>query len=102
MSSRTPEECIELAVDESAEEGRREDAIRELKLANECDELARLARMDDLPDRYREQAVAALATPQCDTTLRALVEDGDAGDALDGSLWEEAERLLAETEERSE
>ena len=98
MSSRTPEECIELVVDESAGEDQREDAIHELKLANECDELASLARTDDLSERYRERALRALATPQCDTTLHELVED----EGLDQSLRDEAKRLLDETEDRAE
>lgn len=98
MSSRTPEECTEIVVDESAGEDQREDAIHELKLANECNELASLARMDDLSEQYRELALRALATPQCDTTLSGLVEDG----GLDQTLRDEAERLLAETEDRTE
>ena len=94
MSSRTPEECIELVVDESAGEDQREDAIHELKLANECDELASLARRDGLSERYRELALRALVTPQCDTTLYGLVED----EGIDQSIRDEAKCLLAETE----
>lgn len=90
MSSRTPDECVERALDESATEGEREDAIHELKLANECDELEALVRTEDLGDRYRQRALRAIATPQCDSTLRELVEGGD----LERSLREEAESLL--------
>lgn len=90
MSSRTPEECIELAVDASASAGDREDAIRALARANECDELADLARTDDLEERYRRRALDALATPQCDSMLRTLVDEG----SLDESVRGEAERLL--------
>ena len=98
MSSRTPEECIEVVVDESAGESQREGAIRELKLANECDELASLVRADDLSEQYRELALRALVTPQCDTMLSGLAED----EGLGQSLRDEAERLLAETEDRTE
>ena len=97
MSSRTPEECIEVVVDESAGEGQREDAVHELKLANECDELASLVRMDDLSEQYRKLALRALVTPQCDTMLSGLVED----EGLDRSLRDEAERLLDEAEDRT-
>ncbi|RBI58989.1 hypothetical protein DMJ13_24580 [halophilic archaeon] len=98
MSSRTPKECVDLAVDESASKDRREDAIQELKTANECDELEKLVRMDGLDDRYRERALRALATPQCDSTLRELVEEGP----LDESLRESATELLREVEENAE
>ncbi|MGQ3411900.1 hypothetical protein ACT4ML_06510 [Natrinema sp. LN54] len=94
MSSRTPEECIDLALDDEAADGRRTDAIRELKTANECDELAALVRRENLADQYRRQALEALATPQCDSTLRTLVEDG-----LEGSLQQDAEELLATVED---
>jgi hypothetical protein len=94
MSSRTPEECVDLAVDESATEERRDTAIHELEMANECDELANLVRTDDLDGRYRRRALRALATPQCDSTLQRLAED----DALDRSLREAAEELLGEVE----
>jgi hypothetical protein len=91
MSSRTPEECIALALDEGADEERRAGAIRELKTANECDELAALARRTELNDEYRRRALEALATPQCDSTLRELVDEG----ALEGELGEAAAKLLA-------
>ena len=95
MSSRTPEECVEVARDESAAEDERDDAIHELKMANECDELEGLVRATEIQDRYRQRALRALATPQCDSTLRELVEEGE----LDGSLREEASDLLDGTEE---
>lgn len=53
MSSRTPTECVELAANASADQDDRMDAIHELKLANECDELARLASNDDINDQLR-------------------------------------------------
>ncbi|ELY70965.1 hypothetical protein [Natrinema versiforme] len=94
MSSRTPAECIDLALDEGADEERRADAIRELKTANECDELAALVREEDIDERYRRQALESLATPQCDSALRHLVDDG-----LEGSLQGDAEELLASVED---
>ena len=97
MSSRTPTECVDLAVDESATDEQREDAVDELRTANECDELEELVRKDDLDDRYRERALRALATPQCDSTLRELVEES----SLDESLRDDAEALLREVEENS-
>lgn len=94
MSSRTPTECVDLATDESAADSARTDAIRALKRANECDELERLVRRDDLSEVYRREALNALATPQCDSTLRELVEE----DPLEGPLHEEAAALLSELE----
>lgn len=97
MSSRTPEECIELAVDEAADKDEREDAIHSLKMANECDELEGLVRMDELEDHYRQRALQALATPQCDSTLQELVAEGP----LKQSLQEMAEGLLHDMEDKS-
>ena len=94
MSSRTPEECIDLAIDEGADEADREGAIRELKTANECDELEALVRRESLDEQYRRQALEALATPQCDSTLRELVEEEPVG----GSLQDDAEELLETVE----
>lgn len=91
MSSRTPKECVALAVDESADQEDRADAIHELKMANECDELAELASHDDVGHELRQQALRALGTPQCDSMLRRLVE----GDSLDRTLQQEAENLLS-------
>ncbi|WP_339104792.1 hypothetical protein [Haloterrigena salinisoli] len=90
MSSRTPEECIDLALDEGADEEQRAGAIRELKTANECDELAALVREGDIADRYRRQALEAMATSQCDSALRHLVDDA----ALEDPLQRDAEELL--------
>ncbi|SEW02815.1 hypothetical protein [Natrinema salifodinae] len=91
MSSRTPAECIDLALDDAATDEARTDAIHELKTANECDELAALVRRDELDDRYRRQALQSLATGQCDSMLRKLTEDED----VPQSLREEAEELFA-------
>lgn len=85
MSSRTPEECVELALDDGADADDRERAIHELKLANECDELGQLVRRESLAEEYRRGALRALETPQCGATLRELVEDDD----LDGWLADE-------------
>lgn len=82
MSSRTPSECITLATDESANEEDRSQAIRELKTANECDELAALARRDGLEDRYRREAIDALATPQCDSTLKEIADANSLSEDL--------------------
>ncbi|WP_222919876.1 hypothetical protein [Natrinema sp. SYSU A 869] len=95
MSSRTPAECVDLALDEGADEENRAGAIRELKTANECDELAALVREERIADQYRHQALEALATPQCDSALRKLVNKGP----LEGALGEEAEELLATVED---
>lgn len=92
MSSRTPEECVELALDESADADEREAAIHALKSANECDELEALVRRGELGDQFRHRALRALATPQCDATLRELVEDGP----LERPLRAEAEKLLSD------
>ncbi|QLK25934.1 hypothetical protein HYG81_17950 [Natrinema zhouii] len=95
MSSRTPEECVDLALDEGAAEEKRVGAIRELRTANECDELEALVRTERIDDRYRRQALEELATPQCDSTLRELVDD----EPLEGPLHREAEELLATVED---
>jgi hypothetical protein len=71
------------------------DAIHELKLANECDELARLASNDDINDQLRQQALRSLGTAQCDSMLRKLVKD----ESLQQSLQEEAKNLLSEIED---
>lgn len=92
MSSRTPEECVELAVDSSAGREEREAAIDELKTANECDELADILSNDDLETRYRRRALRAVATRQCEATLERLVEER----SLESSLRDEAESLLQE------
>lgn len=93
VSSRTPEECIDLATDESAAQEDREAAIDALKLSNDCDDLEDLVRMESLQERYRRHALQALATPQCDSTLRVLADD----DALETELRDEADSLLEET-----
>lgn len=95
MSSRTPEDCVALAVDASADPENRENAIHELKMANECDELAELASNDEIDGRYRTQALRFLGTPQCDSTLRRLVEE----ESLGSSLQETAEELLREMDD---
>jgi hypothetical protein len=92
VSSRTPEECIELATDESAAQEDREDAIDALKLSNDCDDLEDLVRMETLQERYRRHALQALATPQCDSTLRVIADD----DGMEQELRDEADSLLAE------
>lgn len=94
MSSRTPTECVELAANASADQDDRMDAIHELKLANECDELARLASTDDIDDQFRQQALRSLGTAQCDSMLRKLVED----ESLQQSLQEKAKNLLSKME----
>ena len=73
MSSRTPQECVELAVNASADQDDRIDTIHELKLANECDELARLVSNDDIDNQFRQQALRSLGTAQCDSMLRRLL-----------------------------
>ena len=90
MSSRTPQECVDLAVDSSASQQDREAALDELKTANECDELADIATNEDVGSDIQQRALHALATPQCDSMLENLVERSD----LDESLQGEAEELL--------
>lgn len=55
-----PEENFEIATGGSNADEDREKAIDQLGTANECDELAELARTDDLADRYRERAETLL------------------------------------------
>jgi len=74
---------------------KRAGAIRELRTANECDELEAIVRETSVDDRYRRQALEELATPQCDSTLRELVHD----EPLEGPLHQEAEELLATVED---
>lgn len=95
MSSRTPQECVDLAVDSSASKADREAAVDELKTANECDELADIAANDDLGSDIRQRALRAIATPQCDSMLENLVER----DTLDESFQQQAETLLQELDE---
>ena len=90
MSSRTPTECVDLATDPSANSADRIDAIHALKRANECDELAALVVMETLDESLRREALDTLATPQCDSTLENLVEDGE----LNAELHERASDLL--------
>ena len=90
MSSRTPTECVELATDPQARDDDRKDAIHALKQANECDELADLVRTESLDERLRHQALEALATPQCDSTLRDISE----GEVSDRELRVKASDLL--------
>lgn len=94
---RTPEGNFETAADQSSEQAAREEAIDELQTANECDSLAKLARMDDLATRYRERAMTNLAHPQCRPTLEELVAAGELPD----SLHELAASQLEETPESS-
>lgn len=89
----TPEQNFETAVDQSSDDEERERAIGLLETANECDSLAEIVGMDDLEDRYREQALTALAHPQCKATLADLAED----ESLEESLRQRAESLLDET-----
>ena len=95
MSSRTPKECVELVVDTSADSADRENAIHELKMANECDELARIVLNEDIEKLYRQQALRAIGTPQCDTTLDRLVEE----ESLEPSLQETGKKLLRTMED---
>lgn len=94
MSSRTCEECVDLALNASASQEGREEAIQDLKRTNECDELAALTLNEELEDQYRRQALRSLATPQCDSMLRNLIE----GDSLDSSYEEIATEHLQEIE----
>lgn len=92
MSSRTPQECVDLATDTTAPREAREDAIDELRTANECDELAAVATNDALETDYRRYALQAMATPQCEEMLGELAEGGD----LEASLERAAEGLVAD------
>lgn len=94
MSSRTPEECVELATDASADREDREEALEALKLANECDELADLVRTEDLEDQYRQQAIHFMGTAQCDSMLQTLVDE----ESLEQPLQREAEEVLSDLE----
>lgn len=89
----TPEENAEIAVDESSDPSAREEAIDDLEAANECSQLADIALNDDIEDRYREQAVASLAHPQCKQALQTLVERSE----LPESMQDRAEELLDDT-----
>ena len=95
MSSRTPQECVDLASDTTASREERENAIDELRTANECDELAAVATNDALDADYRRYALEAMATPQCEEMLGKLTEGGD----LEGSLERTAETLLDDSSE---
>lgn len=95
MSSRTPQECVELAVDTSAEPDDREDAIHELKMANECDELAELVLNGDIEERFRQRALRSLGSSQCDSMLERLVEAG----SLDHQFHSDAEELLRQMDD---
>ena len=91
----TPEENVEIALDESSDDSARESAIDDLETANECDRLADVVLDDDVDDRYRGQALASLAHPQCASTLRSLAGNDD----LPQSMRERAEELLDDTPE---
>jgi len=77
MSSRTPEEMRRSRPRRGGPGEKRAGAIRELRTANECDELEAIVRETSVDDRYRRQALEELATPQCDSTLRELVHDDE-------------------------
>ena len=64
-------------------------------MANECDELAKIVLNEDIEKSYRKQALRAIGTPQCDTTLDRLVED----ESLEPSLQETAQELLQTMED---
>lgn len=91
----TPEENVEIALDESYDDSARESAIDDLETANECDRLADVVLDDDVDDRYRKRALTGLAHPQCTATLRTLAGNGD----LPQSMRERAEELLDDTVE---
>lgn len=95
MSSRTPKECVELAVDTSADSGDRENAIHELEMANERDELAKIVLNGDIEESYRQQALRVIGTLQRDATLERLVEE----ESLESSFQETAEELLQAMED---
>lgn len=92
MSSRTPQECVDLASDPSASRDEREAAVDELRTANECDELAALATDDAMGTDYRRYVLEAMATPQCEDLLAELADDTD----LEETLRREADALLHE------
>lgn len=87
----TPEESLELALDETADRERRAAAIGQLRTANECDGLAAVAT-GDVPAELRRRAVEAMGEPQCEEMLAELLED----DELSGDLRERAEQLVRE------
>lgn len=88
----TPEQSLEVALDETADRERREAAIRQLHTANECDGLAAVATGDGVPDDLRRLAVEAMGGPQCEEMLEVLLEDGE----LSGDLEERAAELVRE------
>lgn len=88
----TPAANFEIAVDESTADERREQAIDELRTANECKRLAELVEADELEMQYREQALTSVAHPQCKPTLEMLAENEDLSEPLRkgaGSLLQE-------------
>ncbi|WP_415380616.1 hypothetical protein [Halosimplex sp. TS25] len=89
----TPEENLEIALDDARESASREQAIDGLEAANDCDALAEVVRADDVESQYRELAMTKLAHPQCKATLETLHESGEIPD----SLREQAEELLGDT-----
>jgi hypothetical protein len=89
----TPEQNFGTAIDGASDDEERERAIGLLETANECDSLAETVGTDDLEGRYREQALNALAHPQCKATLADLADD----ESLEASLRERADSLLDET-----
>lgn len=88
-----PEESFDIAVDDSNSAERRRSAIDDLRAANECARLANIVTRDDLDSEFREMAVSCLANPQCGTTLRDLLDDGEVPE----SLRDHAERRLQES-----
>ena len=90
MSSRTPQECVELASDPSAPRDEREAAVDELRTANECDELAALATDDAYETDFRRYVLEKMATPQCEELLAEIADDT----GLAETLRREADALL--------
>ncbi|MFC7138704.1 hypothetical protein ACFQMA_02495 [Halosimplex aquaticum] len=93
----TPEENLEIALDDARESESREQAIDGLQTANECDMLAEIVRADGVESRYRELAMTKLGHPQCKATLETLHESGEIPD----SLRDQAEELLGNTPDDS-
>lgn len=93
----TPKENFEIAADGSNQLEAREEAIEWLEAANECDMLAELARMNDLEEQLREQALTRLSHPPCKQMLRTLADSGD----LPESFQEQAEALVRDTPDDS-
>ena len=93
-----PEQQFELARDASESIDRRVGAIDELGTANECDKLETLVLDSELDAEVRKHALSTLASPQCASTLRSIVESN----ALDPALREDAETLLSEAEDGSD